>query len=246
MSGDASQQLQRLLGAVVARLAHDLKNPLAVVLSNVRFLEEEVTPDSDAAEALAETEQSAELLRAMLDDAVDSLRIGAGTYRVESRPLDLGEIEPALAERLSGRLGSRKLRVEMPERTIDTDAKLVKRALCALLEHAVRQSPPGDEISVVGRIVTRDGSEVLEIEVIDGGQPFDPNRPPTFVVQDFSGRTPSPDHRSDRGLGLGFAGAALRAAGAEVDVTAREDGEEGARFLIALPLAGSVSSGDGA
>ncbi|HJN75278.1 MAG TPA: histidine kinase dimerization/phospho-acceptor domain-containing protein [Myxococcota bacterium] len=79
---DRGYDVERVDGGEVRRvLAHDLRNPLGVILGNAELVKEgvygELTPKQEA--ALATIERQAERLADMLEVLVDRLRIEGGS-----------------------------------------------------------------------------------------------------------------------------------------------------------------------
>lgn len=225
-------ELQQSLEFLVSRLVHDLKNPLAVILSNLRFLKESIS-GLDEGEALVESLLSADRLDRMLDDAVDLGRMRRGTIVLASAPVLLRELEPALLEKLELLAGTRKLELDLDQpRPLLTDRTLLLRLMINVIEHALRQTPSRGTVRVQGASAP-DG---LTLRVVDGGAPFAPDSTPSFLDDELPvKRSSTQGCRSDQGLGLHFAGVAARALGARTELGPRPDGEHGVVFELVFP-----------
>jgi len=224
-------ELQQTFGLLVARLAHDLKNPLAAVLANLSFLQSS-DMDVDEREALDESLFAAARLGRMLDDAVALTLIQSGGLDSAPAPVDLA----ALAEEIAGTLallrGSRVLRIEVAEARLTTDEALLRRVLVNLLEHGLRHTPSNGAVLLQSG---RDG-DGLVLRVVDGGSPFAPGVRPSFLDDELPlQQAPPAGYRSDQGLGLHVAGVTARALGARTNVAERADGEQGAVFELHFP-----------
>lgn len=219
-------ELEEALGLVVTRLAHDAKNPLAAILSNLRYLRLSISGDEER-EAIQESLVAAERLDRILDDVSDLQRL-KGQQVKPSSPAVLGELEPILREKLELQMGRRKFVVDLPRAQLQVDPSLLRRVLLNLLEHASRNTPSGGTVSLAGTL-----DPEPRLEITDGGQPFSSNASPSFLTGSLQPKVgPKEGCRSDQGLGLFFAGVAARALGARTDVQPRPDGEAGLVFSL--------------
>lgn len=223
--------LQQSLGLLVARLAHDLKNPLAAVLSNLSFLQGSAR-DVDEREALDESLFAAARLDRMLDDVVALTRIRAGELDIALAPVDLAALAVDLAGKLALLRGSRVLQIDVAVDRLVTDGALLRRVLINLLEHGLRHTPSNGTVRLQS---CRDGDRLV-LRVVDGGSPFPPDVRPSFLEDELPlKQAPPAGYRSDQGLGLHVAGVAARALGARTDVAARADGLQGSVFELQFP-----------
>ena len=212
---------QQMIEVLISRLVHDLKNPLAVVLSNMRFLQSSVT-GVDEQDALRESVLSGERLDRMMDDAVDLGRMRGGRMSPASAAVVLSELEPALSEKLDLLTGNRTLKFDLGPERLMTDQALLLRILVNLGEHALRQTPSRGTVLVQSEPV----EQGLALRVIDGGAPFSPDVSPSFLDDALSVKdAPSAGCRSDQGLGLHFAGRAACMLGAHIAVAPRSDAQ---------------------
>lgn len=217
-SGDATPEppdLDAIVGRVVARLAHDINNPMSVVLSNLRFLEGELG-DPELREAADESAVSAERVTRVIDAAASLAGLRSGHIKPKRAEVSLEELRQTIERHIGIRLGSRRLDWRIKVGRVVMDQALLQRALLAVLDHCVSRSPPGDTICV-----EMSGKKGVTIRVSDGAPPFSPDQPPSFVGDRLPvGGRPDKGCRSDEGLGLYFAGIAARAMGARVAVRA--------------------------
>lgn len=222
-------ELDDAIALVVGRLAHDLKNPLAVILSNLRYLRMSIK-DLDDIEAIQESLVSADRIDRILDDVVDlnRLRRAAPGGTVSA---SIKELEPLLRDKLEIQIGRRTFDVQLAEVALRTDHGLLRRILLNLLEHAFRNTPSTGTVLLRAEVL--DGELVME--VLDGGAPFAPDCSPSFLSDGLTTRAAQPSGcRSDQGLGPHFAGVAARALGARTDVHARDD-DTGVIFRLIFP-----------
>jgi two-component system sensor histidine kinase KdpD len=222
-------EAQALFHRLVARLAHDVKNPLSVVNTNLQYLREGI---SDPAQAEAVEDSLAALTHGIriIDDLVDLGAIQAGTLRPCRGRFSLAALERPLREEVSALLGRRELVIDLPDRGLETDEVLLRRALGSLLEHGIKHTPGGREITLRASC-DPDG---LTIEMADGGQPFDPDHPASILLDLPTAKEQPVGYRSDQGVALFFAGVVVRALGGVVKLRPRED-QPGAVFQLRFP-----------
>jgi signal transduction histidine kinase len=153
----------------IARAAHELRTPLAVMML-------ELGRDEPRVRDLQADVQS-------MSDTVDRLLTLARLESIEqpdARELDLGQIATELAGRLRDWASSTQHRIDLTVRepaTIVGDAIAVREALRNLLENAIRHTPPGTHVAVTagpaGSIIVEDDGPGLHDDLIpDLLQPF--------------------------------------------------------------------------
>jgi K+-sensing histidine kinase KdpD len=226
--------LSRALALVVGRLAHDLKNPLAAVLSNLRYLASQ-HDEGDLRDAATESVVATERVVRILNDIVCLEDLRAQRYAMELQELDLAHLIVAAVDVVRPGWPGRSLRINCDARVpVATDEGLFRRGLINLLDHCLSRSAPASEV-VIRCLV--DGEERAQLFVLDQGPPFAPGRLVSFLADELPVEELPADgaYRSDCGLGLHVAGQAFRALGATIDVRGRDDGQgPGVCFALAL------------
>lgn len=213
------------LGQLAGTVAHEVRNPLAVVRSMVQ------TAREDTADGM--TEAATEGLAVALDE-IDRLdRVVDGVLALARAPSPQRGAVSAEAllrrvEALGGRLVAERglvLRTRIESAAIDADADLMCQALLDLVANAADAAPPGSSI-VLGSTV--DGERV-RLTVDDHG-PGVPEAMREQVFEPFFTTRPE-----GTGLGLAVVRQIARAHGGQVTVADAPDG--GARFTLDLPKA---------
>jgi C4-dicarboxylate-specific signal transduction histidine kinase len=236
---DASQQLNaeiqragqlRLLGEVVAGVAHELRNVLTVALGHLGLMRrhpEEIGPETKRHVDRIET--SLEAAMAIVGNALQTARPPAA----ELGPVSLGEI----AERVLG-LKAYDLRRDGVAAVVDFPPGLpavrgaafqLQQVLLNLVtnaQHALAGAPPPRRIVISGRA---ERSDVI-VEVSDTGPGIAPDALPRLFEAFFTTRP------AGTGLGLAISAGIVRDLGGRL--TAENRAEGGARFRICLPAAG--------
>jgi signal transduction histidine kinase len=230
MFQDAQLRLARgeklaLLGQLAAAIAHEVRNPLAIIRSSIQNVAEAL-PDGDGA--------SKESCRFAIEE-IDRLTRVAGTLLGFVRPIQLDRAKSESRELLdrvellsAGLLKRKNLRLQRrdPERpiTLPVDRDLVCQALLGLIDNAVEVSPEGAALDL--EVTAADGA--VELAVADAG-------PGVPLVQ--SDRIFEPfftTRAKGHGLGLAVVRQIAEAHGGKVLVGDRPGG--GARFALRLPV----------
>lgn len=223
---------------VVQDVSHELRNPLAVMATNLDV----VLADPDA--SVAELRRAAEVVRRTVDRtaaAVDDLVLVAREEVPESRrvPVDLDALCDEVVEEHRGPLEEQGVTVARRGEGIVVlaDRMGVKRAFGNLLANAVRLTRPGSTIRVG---CGADGAWAW-LGVDDDGPGIDP-RDHEHVFRRFWSRAGgSLGGEARSGLGLAIARQVAESHGGVVTV-ASERGA-GAEFVLWLPLRGDAEIG---
>ena len=218
------------LGQLSAAIAHEVRNPLAVIRSAAQSLAEEL-PQTDTAAHRACSFITAEIDR--LTVVVTSLLDFVRPLRVEARPLAVRELFAGALLLAGDELGAKGVRVEQrlpPDLPpVQADPELLRQVLIGLLSNAAEAVPRGGEV----RLGARAADGALELEVADSG----PGVPPTERARIFE---PFVTTRArGTGLGLAIAKQIVEAHGGRITVGERAGG--GARFLVRLPAASGAA-----
>ena len=218
------------LGQLAATIAHEVRNPLAVMRSAAQNLGETLPdPGEDGRQAcsfiLAEIDR--------LSSVITSLLAFARPPQIVPRAVPVRELlERALL--LAGEeMANKRVRVRRDERdadaTVRADPDLVSQVLLGLLTNAVEAVPRGGEIFLTAR---RTG-DAVEIDVADSGPGVAPELRAKIFEPFFTTRP------RGTGLGLAVARQIVEAHGGRLDAGEARGG--GACFTLRLPAASGTS-----
>jgi two-component system sensor histidine kinase HydH len=214
------------LGQLAAAIAHEVRNPLAVVRSAAQGLGETL-PEGDVEGHRAASFIVAEVDR--LGSVVNGLLAFARPIELETRPTAIPEVI-ARAVAVAGReVAARRVRLERDDAAalplVQADGDLVCQVLVGLLANAAAATPPG------GRVVVRARASngTVELAVADEGPGIAPELRGRVFEPFFTTR---PD---GTGLGLAIARQIVEAHGGRIDVA--DDPGGGACFTVRLPVA---------
>jgi signal transduction histidine kinase len=208
------------IGRVAAGLAHELNNPLQVMLGYLSLNRD--VPDRRLAEQLAAVEE--ETLRCK--EIVESmLEVSRNTTAITQAAVDLRSLCEEVTGKLRGLLpGPIELRVRGAGRAVADPVKL-RQAVFNLIKNAVEASGPAGAV----RIDVGVAGDTVEVEVGDSG-PGIPHEARARLFEPFY-----TTKATGTGLGLAVSRAIARAQGGDIDFRNREAG--GAVFTLRLPRA---------
>ena len=169
------RQANNFKSEILGTVAHDLKNPLAVILGRTEILKEMIG-GSDRPNMPAQIDyirNAAKQLTEMVDDLVSDAMTDALDISVRREAIDLAILveEVADANRPLAERKNQVLTVNAPrEHTAMCDADRVRDAIDNLVSNAIKYSPIGGAIDVV---VGRDGDSIM-VQVKDQGAGLSP------------------------------------------------------------------------
>lgn len=224
----------------IAILAHELRNPLAPIMSGIDLMKAKGGHDAEDAEMLAVMEGRMQVIRSLLDDLLDISRITEGKIEIRKIPVTLESIVQKAVLSTEHHFKERHQRfiVDMPEDTLTVigDAVRLEQILTNLLTNASKYSDSGTTVSL--SVTEKNGRAEIRIE--DEGQGIDPaNLEHIFIPFHQADEGP----RSKKGLGIGLALVKSFAEmhGGEVIATSKGIGH-GSQFTVMLPLTQSDAS----
>jgi signal transduction histidine kinase len=222
-----------ILGELAAGIAHDLRNPLAIIKGAAESLQRRArTP--------AATIEHAEIIRRGVDKADRTIQalIDLGRPRRAARgPVPLAEVarEVLALIQVEGRRRQLRYLAQVGDCVVLADRELLVQALINLLLNATQASPEQAPVDLRARRFVRGGAEVVAIAVEDCGQGL----PPEVRHQLF---TPFFTTRSG-GTGLGLLSSRRIAVEMGGSLGLYPRGRGGARALLLLPAAPAAAAG---
>ncbi|HEY0641232.1 MAG TPA: ATP-binding protein, partial [Pseudonocardiaceae bacterium] len=152
--------------ALLSAVGHDLRTPLTSIKAAIGSLRdgELRLSASDTAELLATVEESADRLRALVDNLLDSSRLAAGAVRPVRRAVGYDEVVARALSTVDG--APARVLVDVDERLppVLADPGLLERVVANVVDNALRHAP-GAEVAV--RASAHAGR--VELRVVDTG-----------------------------------------------------------------------------
>jgi len=243
MSRRAMRPVQEAFGrqrTFIADASHELKTPLTLIRADAEVLSRGIDDPhmtSDNRELVDDLLGETDRMSAILSDLLLLARLDAEKVSISREPFDLALVLSETSERFAARAGAegKNLEVRHSGKLLARgDADRTGQVLTALLDNALRITPPDGTITVEGRTTDRR----VEATVTDTG----PGIAPESLDRIFERFYRADTHSAARsrgpsgggtGLGLAIARNLARAQGGGLTAENAEGG--GARFTLSLP-----------
>ncbi len=206
-------ELHRFKDELSAMIVHDLKNPLAAVISNLEFaLTGTDTFQNDTRESIDEAKVASRRALRIIESLLDVTRIEAGRLDLRRRPTNVSELLGTVVNQRTLLTRARDIQVNCRgdnQQRIDVDSDLILRVIENLFDNSVRYTPSGGRIELCS---TADDEHAC-IRVGNTGPPI----PQEFrrVIFEKYGQV-APTGRTNLGLGLYFCRLATEAHGGRI------------------------------
>ena len=222
------RERDRLRGALLSSVSHDLRTPLTAIIAATHELKK--AKQSAAPALLADIENESERLSRFVSNMLDMVRVEAGGLQLNLQPVDLAEAAAGAADHLKRELKGHPIRLDVPPDLplVRVDPQLFHQCLVNLLENAAKYSGARKPISVAANRA-RDG---ISLSVMDEG-PGLPSGEEGRVFETFV-RVEGSDRKGGTGLGLAIVKGFVEAMGLHVSARNNEGGQ-GASFTIRFP-----------
>jgi signal transduction histidine kinase len=162
-------RLEEMQNTFVSIVSHELQTPVAIIKSYAATLSREDAnwPPETIQRVSRNIEEECDRLTRLITDLLDLSRIQAGRLAMRVGSVDLPELATEVIDQLAPRSPRHALRSSFPRAfpTIRGDADQLRRALFNLVQNAVKYSPNGGEVLVVGEVLPRS----VVVRVIDQG-----------------------------------------------------------------------------
>ncbi|MBV9577413.1 MAG: GAF domain-containing protein [Chloroflexi bacterium] len=233
-------RLEELQNTFVSIVSHELQTPVAIIKSYAATLarEDAAWPPETIQRVSHNIEDECDRLHRLITDLLDLSRIQAGRVAMRVGSVDLAQLSAEIVDQLAPRSARHSLRTSFPPNfpIIRGDADQLRRALFNLVQNAVKYSPNGGEVLVVGEPV---GSDAVLVRVIDHGSGIAPGEEERIF--DRFHRSDNRLSRATTGVGLGLYITRSIVAGHGGRIWAESDGPgRGSVFSMLLPVGGGT------
>ncbi|HEY9854809.1 MAG TPA: ATP-binding protein [Stenomitos sp.] len=237
------RNLEKVKGAFINAVSHDLRIPLTGIVGYAEFLEEgiggKLSPDQT--QFAQNILLAAERMTRLLNDLLDFARMEAGRFKLEVRSLSYA----ALIEQAIGTFGPQiernglKLRTDIPPDlpAVTADPDRVLQVISNLLSNAVKFTPAGGQVTIR---VHAQGPEVVT-EVTDTGPGISAQDLPHMFERFFQTETGA--KAKGAGLGLSITKSLVEAHGGRIGV--HSELGKGSTFWFTLPTPSARPSFEG-
>lgn len=238
-----SRDLQRLREDWMAVVAHDLRQPIAVIAMATDDLAERLTTSlsADDAAAIRRLRTSAARLNRMVDDLLDVSQIEARCLKIVPEPVDLEALVGEIVDRAIPGLKGRPVRIQSHggELRVRADPGRIEQVLVNLLVNAVKYGEAATEI----RIELEGTPLEARVSVINRGKGMDPVTIEHVFDRFFRGQDAEQGGVKGLGLGLFIVKGIVEAHGGRIDVESVPGQETRFRFSIPRAPGATVPAG---
>jgi len=225
----------------LATLAHELRNPLAAMVSGLEVLQHPEVDQRSTDRTLDILGRQVKSLTRLVDDLLDMERLTQGRIALQKTRAAVNDIVNAALESYPTKGTSRgpRLNVTLPQQPlfVEGDPLRLAQILSNLLENAFKYTPEGGTIDLG---VEQSGQEVA-LRVRDSGVGISPEVIPRIFDLYFQGEPPHGPESTGLGLGLHLVRRLTEMHGGTVAANSPGLGQ-GAEFIVRLPLAPAAPS----
>jgi signal transduction histidine kinase len=228
----AAERATKSRDELLAIVAHDLRNPIQVIMSAARRIPG--PPAGGTERNYAEfIQRSAWEMERLVRDLLDLSNMESGSFAVEQQPADLRQILEEAKESFDLSAEGRNLALDLEVApgipTIMADRSRLLQVIGNLLSNALKFTPDGERISL--RAAENDG--IVEILVQDSGTGIPPAQLSHIFDRFWRGDRAT---RNSAGLGLTICKGIIDAHGGDIEVSSTE--QVGTTFKVTIPVAG--------
>jgi signal transduction histidine kinase/DNA-binding response OmpR family regulator len=230
----AAEQGSRAKDEFLAMLGHELRNPLAPIVTALHLMRLRGSDGTDRERTIIE--RQVDHLTRLVDDLLDVSRITRGKVELQMEPIEVAEVVARAIEIASPLVEQRRhhLALEVPTRglVVRGDPVRLTQIVANLLTNAAKYTEGRGHLAVTGE---RQGDEVV-LRVRDNGMGITPAMLPR--VFDLFAQEWQASDRSHGGLGLGLSivRSLVTLHGGRVEAHSAGLGE-GSEFVVRLPAA---------
>ena len=236
---DAAQDALRRRDEFLAILAHELRNPLAPILSAVQLMRLEGMGNDNLERQRAIIERQSYHLSRLLDDLLDLSRVTYGQIELRLQVIDLGMVITDALQVTRGLMEGRRhhLTIEMSSSPLilEGDPTRLAQVLGNLLTNAARYTEPGGRIHLRA---LRQGDEAV-VQISDTGRGI-PAEMLQRIFEPFTQVNPTID-RAGGGMGIGLSLVRRLVELHRGSIKASSPGPgQGSTFEVRLPLSARI------
>ncbi len=234
--------LQALKDDLTSLIVHDLRNPLAGMISCLDLLKP--SPGDANYESTREivtlAREGARKLSELMEDLLEVRKLEEGKVQLRKEPVVLADLARDAITTLEPTARLEDVRLELAldsDLALDVDPKLMRRVVENLVSNAIKFSMAGSSVTITVRSL----GDRLALEVADRGPGVAEELRDRLFHKFGSVEAKSRGGRRGFGLGLYFVKLVATAHGGTVEAEARSGG--GTVFRVVLPIASAVADG---
>ncbi len=229
-------ELDRMKNQFLGLAAHDLRNPIGIVINYSEFLLDHAIPvtEKEQQELLARINRTGHFMLGLVNDLLDIANIESGKLELNRTRETLEEVilTNISMNELFARAKSMLIRFKSPGTPVivDIDRPKIEQVLTNLISNAIKYSDPGTDITV-GMTISGD---FVTIRVCDQGQGIVPEEIPMLFQPFQKASSRSTGGEKSTGLGLSIVKKIVEAHGGITGVLSEYG--KGSEFFFTLPV----------
>lgn len=230
--------------------AHELRTPLTLIMGYSQMLKQDTNKDPELQKLASGILEGAERMSDVVDSMLDVSRIDSDSLFLRKTSIKIEAVIKKVQKGFVSAFVERNLTFttegleKLPAFSADPD--MLQKVFYHLIMNAIKYTPDGGEVKVVGKYRNGKKPPELEVSVVDTGIGVDPSKKDAIfekfhqtgeVLLHSSGKTKFKG--GGPGLGLAIARGIVQAHGGKIWVESKGYNEEklpGSKFIVSLPL----------
>ncbi len=223
----------------LAMLAHELRNPLAAIMTAIGIIERLPAHDTKETRMRSIIQRQTHHLARLVDDLLDVSRMTRGKVELRRERVDLGVVLRQVLSIVRPTAESRGLRLEvhLPDAPLwmEADGTRLEQVFMNLLDNATKYTDTGGTVTLDVERELVDGQPRVRVRVRDTGIGIAPEKL-SGIFELFAQVDPSVERsRGGLGIGLTLVRALVALHGGSVEAHSAGEGQ-GCEFRVWLPL----------
>lgn len=213
-------------------VSHELRSPLMTLAASIEVMNNQRDDLPDRARAALDLMVAdIDRFQQLVEDLLEISRFDAGVVRLELEEVHLAELVMQAVSHSTDADVPVELDAELAGVVVQADKRRIVRVIANLIDNAAKYGGGATSVSL------RRADDGVQIAVEDRGEGV-PEEDRDLIFDRFNRGTAAGRRGSSVGVGLGLALVAehVNLHGGKVWVEGRGDGDEGARFVVQLPV----------
>jgi two-component system phosphate regulon sensor histidine kinase PhoR len=229
------RRLEKVRKDFVANVSHELRTPITAIRGYAETLQDGALKDPQVAPQMVEIiHRQSERLSELVEDLLELSRLETREVKLERAEVPLAVAATRAADTVRPKAGTKRIAVKLhvpAELVARGDERAVEQVLLNLLDNAVKYTPAGGQVNVLGTL--EDGRCVVRVK--DSGLGIEPKHLSRIFERFY--RVDKGRSRDTGGTGLGLAIVKHLVGAMEGEVKVESQPNEGSTFTIFLPAA---------
>lgn len=232
------QSEDRAKNEFLAVFSHELRNPLAPIVSSLEYLKLRGMADPEISRIIDSIDERVRTITRLLDDLLDISRISRKTFKLRREIIDLRNVVRKAARTTSDLAQQKSIHISLNlpnhDVVLNADPIRIEQILMNLLNNAVKYTPVGGSVDV---ILDNDTTYAV-LRVQDTGIGIKPEMLRRIFEPFLQLKTDHQHRAATEGLGIGLSLTEKLVLMHGGRIEAKSEGEgKGSEFIVHIPLA---------